>query len=188
MDICEDDWEREAALDAIDPGAVIATTDAEVESPLSHESPSPSTAIIDSDTPINSEVPIPDGKLQLALALLDASQVLMELKNLMKGDPYTSRGYKSPGFDPFVHHRLEGMRAILSLYTDPRSLTQNKWVLPLNPYGCWNESWIVDEDLVNDLNLFLQEQGKEISGAKVTEFLHRSDIKEKYGITQNISE
>jgi hypothetical protein len=58
--------------------------------------------------------------------------------------------------------------------------------LPLNPYGNWNESLLVDEDLLMDINLYLQELEKEISAQKVVEFLACPDIKEKHGITKNI--
>jgi hypothetical protein len=46
----------------------------------------------------------------------------------------------------------------------------------------------MDEDLLMDINLYLQELGKEISAQKVVEFLAHPDIKEKHGITKNISQ
>jgi hypothetical protein len=61
-------------------------------------------------------------------------------------------------------------------------------VLPINPYGDWNESMLVDEDLCNDINLYLQEIGKEISAKKLMEFLAREDIRSKHGIEKEISE
>ncbi|KAF8226126.1 hypothetical protein L208DRAFT_1031998, partial [Tricholoma matsutake] len=52
-------------------------------------------------------------------------------------------------------------------------------VLPMNPYGDWNESMLVDEDLISDINLYLQELGKYITAWKVVEFLACPDVKEK---------
>ncbi len=52
---------------------------------------------------------------------------------------------------------------------------------PLNPYGNWNETMLVNEDLVQDINLHLQELGKDITAAKVVLFLACPDIKEKHG-------
>jgi hypothetical protein len=50
-------------------------------------------------------------------------------------------------------------------------------VLPVNPYGDWNKSMLVDEDLVNDINLYLQELGGSIMAAKLVKFLARNDVK-----------
>jgi hypothetical protein len=61
-------------------------------------------------------------------------------------------------------------------------------VLPVNPNGNWNETMLVDEDLVSNINLYLQELGKEISAKRIVQFLACPDIKEKHGITKNISE
>jgi hypothetical protein len=69
-----------------------------------------------------------------------------------------------------------------------RQFIQDRKILPVNPYGDWNDSMLVDEDLVNDLNLYLQEIGKEISGKKVQEFLNREDIRSKHGIDKPICE
>jgi hypothetical protein len=69
-----------------------------------------------------------------------------------------------------------------------RQFIQDRNILPINPYGGWNESMLVDEDLANDLNLYLQEIGKEISGKKVQEFLNREDIRSKHGIDKLICE
>ena len=64
-------------------------------------------------------------------------------------------------------------------------------VLPINPYGQWNKSMLVDEDLANDINLYLQEIGKEISAQKLMEYLACNEVKEHHrndGITKPISE
>ena len=47
---------------------------------------------------------------------------------------------------------------------------------------------LVDEDLVNDINLYLQEIGNEISASKVMEYLACNEVKEHHGITKPISE
>ncbi len=61
-------------------------------------------------------------------------------------------------------------------------------MLPVNPFGDWNESLLVDEDLTNDINLYLMEIGKEISAQKLTAFINREDIRLKHGIEKPISE
>jgi len=61
-------------------------------------------------------------------------------------------------------------------------------VLPVNPYGDWNESMLMDEDLCNDINLYFQEIGKEISAKKLMDFLAREDVQSKHGIEKQISE
>jgi hypothetical protein len=47
---------------------------------------------------------------------------------------------------------------------------------------------LVDEDLASNINLHLQELGKNISVKKIVEFLKRPDVMEKHGITRKISE
>ncbi|KAF8057783.1 hypothetical protein FPV67DRAFT_1360849, partial [Lyophyllum atratum] len=60
-------------------------------------------------------------------------------------------------------------------------------VLPVNPYGDWNETMLVDEDLINDINLYLQELGLNITAAKLVEYLARPEVKEKHAITRSIT-
>ena len=43
---------------------------------------------------------------------------------------------------------------------------------------------LVDEDRCNDLNLYLQELGKDITAEKVVEYLACPEIKEKHGISR----
>jgi hypothetical protein len=64
----------------------------------------------------------------------------------------------------------------------------DRTVLLVNPYGDWNTSMLVDEDLTSDINLHLQELGKEISAQKLVHFLARDEVKQKYGISWPISE
>ncbi len=122
--------------------------------------------------------------------------------------------------DPFQRVQMEGMQSMLSLYTDTRSMTYEKWaasslqaavtllhgtycawilrllvhqyildhtLLPLNPFGNWNETMLVNEDLAQEVNLHLQELGKDITATKVVLFLACPDIKEKHGIIKEIS-
>lgn len=69
-----------------------------------------------------------------------------------------------------------------------RQFIQDCTLLPVNPFGDWNESLLVDEDLTNDINLYLMEIGKEISAQKLTAFINRKDIRLKHGIEKPISE
>jgi len=69
-----------------------------------------------------------------------------------------------------------------------RQFIKDRKLLPINPYGDWNESMLVDEDLTNDISLYLLEIGKEISAKKLMDFLAREDIRSKHGIEKPISE
>ncbi|PBK94278.1 hypothetical protein ARMGADRAFT_1045736 [Armillaria gallica] len=60
-------------------------------------------------------------------------------------------------------------------------------VLVANPYGDWNESLLVNEDLTQDINLHLQELGKDITAEKVVNLLASLEIRAKHGITRTIS-
>jgi hypothetical protein len=62
-------------------------------------------------------------------------------------------------------------------------------VLPINPYGQWNESLLVDEDLANKINIYLQSIGPEISGQKLMDFVNNDtalrsqhEIEKKIGL------
>lgn len=68
-----------------------------------------------------------------------------------------------------------------------RAYIVDRNILPLNPYGDWNESMLVDEDLCADVNLYLQELGNKITAEKLVTFLSRPEIKEKHGIMKNIN-
>jgi hypothetical protein len=56
-------------------------------------------------------------------------------------------------------------------------------VLPLNPYEDWNESLLVNEDLVNKISIYLLSLGNDITTKKLMDFLHCTDIKEKYELS-----
>ncbi len=68
-----------------------------------------------------------------------------------------------------------------------RAFITNGEVLPVNPYGDWNESMLVDENLRNEISIYLLSIGNEISAKKLMDFLCQAEIKEKYGIEKNIS-
>jgi len=68
-----------------------------------------------------------------------------------------------------------------------RAFFSNREILPINPYGDWNKSLFADENIVNEVNIYLMSLGKEISAKKLMDFFHQADIKEKYGIDGNIS-
>ncbi len=69
-----------------------------------------------------------------------------------------------------------------------RQFIQDRTFLPVNPYGNWNESILVDEDLTNDLSLYLMEIGKEISAKKLMNYINSDAIRSKHGIERPISE
>jgi hypothetical protein len=46
---------------------------------------------------------------------------------------------------------------------------------------------LINEDLSNDINLYLQEIGKNVSAKKVVDFLSWEEVKQKHGITKAIS-
>jgi hypothetical protein len=68
-----------------------------------------------------------------------------------------------------------------------RGFLADRSVLPINPYGDWNESLLVNEDLVNEIGIYLLSLGNDITAKKLMDFLHRTDVKEKYGIERDIS-
>ena len=68
-----------------------------------------------------------------------------------------------------------------------RAFVADRKVLPVNPYGDWNESLLVNDNLVNEISIYLLSLGNEITALKLQDFLHRHDIKEKYGIERDIS-
>jgi hypothetical protein len=68
-----------------------------------------------------------------------------------------------------------------------RAYMTNHKILPINPYGDWNESLLVEDNIVNKINIYLLSLGKEITATKLANFLRQSEIKEKYGIEHDIS-
>ncbi|KAJ7233607.1 hypothetical protein B0H12DRAFT_1028362, partial [Mycena haematopus] len=68
-----------------------------------------------------------------------------------------------------------------------RQFVHDRSLLPVNPFGDWNESLLVNEGLCTDIKLHLQEIGNHITAEKVVEFLALPEIMEKHGITRTIS-
>ncbi|KAJ6552105.1 hypothetical protein DFH09DRAFT_859926, partial [Mycena vulgaris] len=68
-----------------------------------------------------------------------------------------------------------------------RAFIADRTVLPLNPYGYWTTSMLVDEELSSEINLYLQELGKDITAHKLVEFLARPELMQKHGISKRIS-
>ncbi|KAJ7353102.1 hypothetical protein DFH08DRAFT_956188 [Mycena albidolilacea] len=68
-----------------------------------------------------------------------------------------------------------------------RQFIHDRSLLPVNPFGDWNKSLLVNEGLATDINLYLQEIGNQITAEKVVVFPSRPEIMEKHGITRVIS-
>jgi hypothetical protein len=69
-----------------------------------------------------------------------------------------------------------------------REFIKNRAVLPINPYGNWNESLLLDEDVANEINIYLQSIGPEISGKKLMDFINDDEaLRSRHGIDKKIS-
>jgi hypothetical protein len=66
-------------------------------------------------------------------------------------------------------------------------IESNGEILPVNPYGSWRISLLDNEDIAQDIRLFLQQLGSEISADKLVAFLRRPDVRQKHGILKDIS-
>lgn len=162
-----------------------------------------------------------DGKLREAPSQVAALDALNTIKDALRGKSKgKGGGFRPPDLDTFVRTRMEGMRALLELFTNTKSATYDKWaasslqaavslgrgtfcaralraltrayikdrtILPLNPYGNWNSSMLMDEALCADINIYLLEQGDHITAENLVQFLTRPDIKEKHGISKTIT-
>ncbi|KAJ7431085.1 hypothetical protein B0H11DRAFT_2388439 [Mycena galericulata] len=128
--------------------------------------PGASTSTSALDSALDSEKPLPDGKLREAPSISIASAALKDLPAVSLGKGvYWSRQVR-----------------VLA-----RGFIADRTVLPLNPYGYWTTSMLVDEELNSDITLYLQELGKDITAHKLTEFLARPDVMQKHGISKKIS-
>ncbi|KAJ3739327.1 hypothetical protein DFH05DRAFT_1366085, partial [Lentinula detonsa] len=65
-------------------------------------------------------------------------------------------------------------------------ITERK-VLPINPYGRWSTTMLTDEDLLNEINLYLQELGNKITAEKLVSYLARPNVMERHSIDKTIS-
>ncbi|KAF8958403.1 hypothetical protein BDZ97DRAFT_1906501 [Flammula alnicola] len=67
-----------------------------------------------------------------------------------------------------------------------RQFILDRKVLPINPYGNWNQSVLLDESLVNEVQIYLLSIGTEISGQKMMDFLNSEDVRSRHGIEKPI--
>ncbi|KAJ7676450.1 hypothetical protein B0H17DRAFT_910507, partial [Mycena rosella] len=68
-----------------------------------------------------------------------------------------------------------------------RQYIHDREILPINPYGEWKDSLLIDEDLAADINLHLQEIGNHITSEKLVQYLSQPEVMAKHGITKKIS-
>ncbi len=162
-----------------------------------------------------------DGKLREPPTIFLAQKALEDLRELLHPRRKKGPGHYDPNLNLFVRTRMEGMQSLLNFYTNPQSLTYEKWgvsahhaaislgrgkhcarqlcllvrqfikdrtVLPINPYGQWNESLLADEDLANEINIYLQSLGSGISGQKLVDFVNGdAALRARHGIDTKIS-
>jgi len=162
-----------------------------------------------------------DGKLQEPPTVCLAQKAVEDLRKLLHPQRKKGPGHYDPGLDMFTRTWLEGMQSLLNFYTNPQSLTYEKWgmsahqaaisfghgkhcarqlcllvqqfikdqtVLPSNPYGQWNKSLLADEDLANEINIYLKSLGLEISGQKLMDFINGDPVlRTRHEIDTNIS-
>ena len=98
-----------------------------------------------------------------AQILMEGMQTLLNLFTNLKSSTYDKWG-------------ASACQAAISLGQGTYCAQQLAWllrqfikyhtVLPLNPYGEWNESLLVDEDLLMEVNLYLQKLGTKISAKR----------------------
>lgn len=59
--------------------------------------------------------------------------------------------------------------------------------VPPTPWGAWNRSRIdTDEELAQEINLYLQAKGKYVKAEHICEYLNQPDVKEKWGLKKTI--
>ncbi|THU98763.1 hypothetical protein K435DRAFT_660226 [Dendrothele bispora CBS 962.96] len=68
-----------------------------------------------------------------------------------------------------------------------RTYILDRKVLPNNPYGRWSACLLTDEDLANEVTLYLQELGTNITAEKLVLYLSRDDVMERHSIDRIIS-
>ena len=74
------------------------------------------------------KVVISNGKMRMVPPMLMAKQAFVDVNEFLRGQlKGKGGGYHAPKLDPFIRSRMEGIRAFLSLFTNPNSNTYNKW-------------------------------------------------------------
>jgi hypothetical protein len=68
-----------------------------------------------------------DGKLREPPTVCLAQKAAEDLRKLLHPQRKKGPGYYDPGLDMFTRTRLEGMQSLLNFYTNPQSLTYEKW-------------------------------------------------------------
>jgi len=74
--------------------------------------PNPTTTTFDSES-------FP-GKDRLAPTIVNATEALENLKNILNPPRNTGKGYNKPDIDPYVQKQLEAMKIMLNFYTNPK--------------------------------------------------------------------
>ena len=77
-----------------------------------------------------------------------------------------------------------GLRCARLLRKLTRQYIKDRTMLPLNPYGDWNETMLINEDLTNEISIYLLSISNEISGEKLRDFINSDDIMSRHGIDQ----
>ncbi|THU79077.1 hypothetical protein K435DRAFT_698705, partial [Dendrothele bispora CBS 962.96] len=68
-----------------------------------------------------------------------------------------------------------------------RQYILDRTLLPHNPYGRWSSCLLTDEYLANEINLYLQELGDNITAEKLVLFLDHPDVRSCHSIDKSIS-
>ncbi|KIJ96797.1 hypothetical protein K443DRAFT_124304 [Laccaria amethystina LaAM-08-1] len=118
-----------------------------------------------------------EGKLKEAPTLIQALAALKDLRDILNPPQKTGAGHKDPGFDLFVQQKVKGMMSLLNFYMMWHSYTYGKWgasalqVSVSMGRGRHCACELTKLDLANDINLYLQEIGKDITAIKLVHFL-----------------
>jgi hypothetical protein len=68
-----------------------------------------------------------------------------------------------------------------------RQFILDREILPINPYGNWNQSMLLDENLLNEISIYLLSLGSEISSQKLLDFLNGEEFRLRHGIKKTVS-
>ena len=78
-----------------------------------------------------------------------------------------------------------------SAYSETQIWKQAKEFLPTHKilssrYGAWNQSRInTDEELAQEINLYLQAKGKYVKAEDICQYLNQPEVKERWGFKKN---
>ena len=68
-----------------------------------------------------------------------------------------------------------------------RQFILDREILPINPYGHWNQSMLFDENILNEISIYLLSIGPKISGQKLMDFINGKELRSCHGIKKTIS-